>query len=69
MACDRMAFSLVPFTNRIDFVHFDFWHYGGRTSKHGAFMLHLPRRAGKLDAGEVGSVALFLREKALPGED
>jgi len=27
-----------PFTNRIDFVNFDFWHYDGRTSKHGAFM-------------------------------
>ena len=27
-----------PFTNRIDFVYFDFWHYDGRTSKHGAFM-------------------------------
>jgi hypothetical protein len=28
----------VPFTNRIDFVYFDLWHYDGRTSKHGAFM-------------------------------
>jgi hypothetical protein len=27
-----------PFTNKIDFVYFDFWHYDGRTSKHGAFM-------------------------------
>ena len=27
-----------PFTNRIDFIYFDFWHYDGRTSKHGAFM-------------------------------
>ena len=27
-----------PFTNRIDFVNFDLWHYDGRTSKHGAFM-------------------------------
>jgi hydroxylamine dehydrogenase len=27
-----------PFTNTIDFVYFDFWHYDGRTSKHGAFM-------------------------------
>jgi len=27
-----------PFANRIDFVYFDFWHYDGRTSKHGAFM-------------------------------
>ena len=27
-----------PFSNRIDFLYFDFWHYDGRTSKHGAFM-------------------------------
>jgi hydroxylamine dehydrogenase len=27
-----------PFSNPIDFVYFDFWHYDGRTSKHGAFM-------------------------------
>ena len=27
-----------PFSNPIDFVFFDFWHYDGRTSKHGAFM-------------------------------
>jgi len=27
-----------PFSSRIDFVYFDFWHYDGRTSKHGAFM-------------------------------
>jgi hydroxylamine dehydrogenase len=27
-----------PFENRIDFVYFDFWHYDGRTAKHGAFM-------------------------------
>jgi hypothetical protein len=27
-----------PFTNPIDFVYFDLWHYDGRTSKHGAFM-------------------------------
>ncbi len=27
-----------PFTNPIDFLYFDFWHYDGRTSKHGAFM-------------------------------
>ncbi len=27
-----------PFSNRIDFVYFDLWHYDGRTSKHGAFM-------------------------------
>jgi hydroxylamine dehydrogenase len=26
------------FSNPIDFVYFDFWHYDGRTSKHGAFM-------------------------------
>ena len=27
-----------PFQNPIDFVYFDFWHYDGRTAKHGAFM-------------------------------
>lgn len=27
-----------PFTNTIDFLYFDLWHYDGRTSKHGAFM-------------------------------
>ncbi|MCC7264237.1 MAG: nitrate reductase, partial [Candidatus Latescibacteria bacterium] len=27
-----------PFTNPIDFVYFDLWHYDGRTAKHGAFM-------------------------------
>ena len=27
-----------PFTEPIDFVYFDLWHYDGRTSKHGAFM-------------------------------
>jgi hypothetical protein len=27
-----------PFSNPIDFVFFDFWHYDGRTTKHGAFM-------------------------------
>lgn len=27
-----------PFTNQIDFVYFDLWHYDGRTAKHGAFM-------------------------------
>ena len=27
-----------PFTNPIDFLYFDLWHYDGRTSKHGAFM-------------------------------
>ncbi len=27
-----------PFTNPIDFVYFDLWHYDGRTSRHGAFM-------------------------------
>ena len=26
------------FSNPIDFVYFDLWHYDGRTSKHGAFM-------------------------------
>ena len=27
-----------PFSQPIDFLFFDFWHYDGRTSKHGAFM-------------------------------
>jgi hypothetical protein len=27
-----------PFTQPIDFVYFDLWHYYGRTAKHGAFM-------------------------------
>jgi hypothetical protein len=27
-----------PFSNPIDFIYFDLWHYDGRTSKHGAFM-------------------------------
>src|SRR5262249_27246841 len=27
-----------PFSQPIDFVYFDFWHYDGRTTKHGAFM-------------------------------
>ena len=27
-----------PFSDRIDFIYFDLWHYDGRTSKHGAFM-------------------------------
>lgn len=27
-----------PFSQPIDFVYFDFWHYDGRTAKHGAFM-------------------------------
>ena len=27
-----------PFTQPIDFLYFDLWHYDGRTAKHGAFM-------------------------------
>ena len=27
-----------PFSQPIDFLYFDLWHYDGRTSKHGAFM-------------------------------
>jgi hydroxylamine dehydrogenase len=27
-----------PFSNPIDFLYFDLWHYDGRTSKHGAYM-------------------------------
>jgi hypothetical protein len=30
--------TMKPFTQPIDFVYFDLWHYDGRTSKHGAFM-------------------------------
>jgi hydroxylamine dehydrogenase len=30
--------SGAPFSQPIDFVYFDFWHYDGRTAKHGAFM-------------------------------
>jgi hypothetical protein len=27
-----------PFDETIEFLHFDVWHYFGRTAKHGAFM-------------------------------
>jgi hypothetical protein len=27
-----------PFDEPIELIHFDLWHYGGRTAKHGAFM-------------------------------
>jgi hypothetical protein len=27
-----------PFSQPIDFIYFDLWHYDGRTAKHGAFM-------------------------------
>ncbi len=27
-----------PFDEPIEYLHFDLWHYGGRTAKHGAFM-------------------------------
>jgi hypothetical protein len=32
------ALTSTPFSQPIDFVYFDLWHYDGRTSKHGAFM-------------------------------
>jgi hydroxylamine dehydrogenase len=32
------ALTGAPFSQPIDFVYFDLWHYDGRTSKHGAFM-------------------------------
>jgi hydroxylamine dehydrogenase len=32
------SLSGAPFTNPIDFLYFDLWHYDGRTSKHAAFM-------------------------------
>jgi nitrate/TMAO reductase-like tetraheme cytochrome c subunit len=34
----RKVISGPPFSQPIDFVYFDFWHYDGRTAKHGAFM-------------------------------
>ena len=27
-----------PFDEPIEFLYFDYWHYFGRTAKHGAFM-------------------------------
>ena len=30
--------SARPFDEPLEFTHFDFWHYYGRTAKHGAFM-------------------------------
>ena len=30
--------SGAPFSQPIDFIYFDLWHYDGRTAKHGAFM-------------------------------
>ncbi len=27
-----------PFDEPIEYIHFDLWHYGGRTAKHGAYM-------------------------------
>ena len=27
-----------PFDERLEFLYFDFWHYFGRTAKHGAYM-------------------------------
>lgn len=27
-----------PFDEPIEYLHFDMWHYGGRTAKHGAYM-------------------------------
>jgi hydroxylamine dehydrogenase len=32
------ALSGPPFSQPIDFLYFDLWHYDGRTAKHGAFM-------------------------------
>ncbi|MBC7927627.1 MAG: hypothetical protein H7039_18425, partial [Bryobacteraceae bacterium] len=32
------ALEKKPFSHPIDFLYFDFWHYDGRTAKHGAFM-------------------------------
>jgi hypothetical protein len=37
LRADRIL-TTPPFSQPIDFVYFDLWHYDGRTSKHGAFM-------------------------------
>jgi hypothetical protein len=35
---DEKRLTPAPFDEPIEFVHFDMWHYFGRTAKHGAFM-------------------------------
>ena len=30
--------SPTPFDEPLEFIYFDYWHYYGRTAKHGAFM-------------------------------
>jgi hypothetical protein len=35
---DEKLLTADPFDEPIEFVHFDLWHYFGRTAKHGAFM-------------------------------
>ena len=35
---DEKLLTPDPFDEPIEFVHFDLWHYFGRTAKHGAFM-------------------------------
>jgi hydroxylamine dehydrogenase len=35
---DEKLLTPEPFDEPIEFVHFDLWHYFGRTAKHGAFM-------------------------------
>lgn len=35
---DEKLLTPEPFDERIEFVAFDLWHYGGRTAKHGAYM-------------------------------
>ena len=35
---DEGLLTPAPFDEPIEFVYFDYWHYFGRTAKHGAFM-------------------------------
>jgi hypothetical protein len=35
---DEKLLTLDPYDEPIEFIHFDLWHYYGRTAKHGAFM-------------------------------
>jgi hypothetical protein len=35
---DEKLLTPAPFAEPIEFLHFDLWHYFGRTAKHGAFM-------------------------------
>ena len=35
---DDGLIKATPFSQPIDFIYFDLWHYDGRTAKHAAFM-------------------------------